>query len=173
MTCKVTQKFRFVACGGSHALAIGMDGLCYAWGANEARQLSLAVPGEFCPLPTAVKLPLSDPVPRIDHVACGFSSSALLLSDGSVFAAGTVVGQSPFKVRFFSLFLFFFFLIVFKSWQISISRKTLFEKFFALICTCRSQPLLAKPFCSTALPCRFPQKQIALLVCLATCQSET
>jgi alpha-tubulin suppressor-like RCC1 family protein len=102
---KSSVKFRTVACGGSHALAISADGACYAWGANEARQLSLAVPGEFCSLPTVVKLPpeVSSFAARVEHIACGFSSSALLLSDGSVFAAGTIVGQAPFKLVNFNL----------------------------------------------------------------------
>ncbi len=81
-------KFKAVACGGSHVLALTADGQVMSWGANQARQLGLTVAAEFVAQPSLLKLPAP-----AEHIACGYSSSAVLLSDGSVYAAGSVVGQ--------------------------------------------------------------------------------
>ena len=84
-----------VACGWRHSLALLADGSLMGWGVGRQGQLSDCLPSatsasfqSFC-APTVLPTPSLPPSSHIRAVACGWTFSLLLSSDGLVFACGS------------------------------------------------------------------------------------
>jgi alpha-tubulin suppressor-like RCC1 family protein len=79
-----------IALGASHSAAVLGDGSLYTWGASMSGQLGHTDPAEFEPVrtPVLVSLPSPHESSAVSSLALGFSHSAVLLDDGSLYAWG-------------------------------------------------------------------------------------
>ncbi|KAL4102576.1 hypothetical protein PRIC1_006321 [Phytophthora ramorum] len=83
-------RFRAIACGFGHSLALSTDGAVYAWGSATHGKLGVgAIPAKesFTVAPMVLSSLISLGV-RVRKIACGPSHSALLSSDGALFVWG-------------------------------------------------------------------------------------
>jgi len=76
---------RFVSAGAVHSLAVGSDGLVYAWGANEYGQLGIGRSGGYSTTPEPVQLPAGV---SARSVSAGYFHSLAVGSDGMLYAWG-------------------------------------------------------------------------------------
>ncbi|EQC40572.1 hypothetical protein SDRG_02460 [Saprolegnia diclina VS20] len=86
------MRFRSVACGYSHSLALRHDGQVFVWGSGATGKLGLASPTNEPPdCFTILPLPLALPskVSSVRKIACGPSHSAVISTNGELYVWGS------------------------------------------------------------------------------------